>query len=707
MTQEIDFIYSNNEVVVMGRGNPASPYTISLVFNDTYRNPGEPGSFPFTRGPYRTMYCQKPWTIRQYSGFSTASETNKFFKRNLAEGQTGLSVAFDLPTHRGYDSDHPAVAPDVGKAGVSIDTVDDFKELFEGIPLDKVSVSMTMNGAVIPIMAFYIVTAEEQGIPPSSLSGTIQNDIIKEFMVRNTYIYPPEPSMRIVCDVIEFCMRKMPKFNPISISGYHIHEAGANLETEVAYTIADGIEYVRYMLKRGIDIDEFAGRLSFFFAIGKNLFEEIAKLRAARTLWAHYMKKMGARDPASMRMRIHCQTSGWSLVAQDPYNNIIRTTFEALAAVLGGTQSLHTNSYDEAIALPSYHSSLIALRTQTILQKETDICKCVDPFGGSYLIESLTSRIIQSASKIIDDIEREGGMLKALMKGIPQYNIERMAIQRQLDIDTGKYKIVGLNYMVAPYPQPIFELMEISNEEVLAIQKQKIEKVKRERDNDRVSRALDKLEEVCRTGNGNILECAIEAARARATLGEISTAMENVFGRYQAPVRIITGEYSKISKEDPTYIQISENVKRFRTALGRNPSILISKAGQDGHTRGAAVISSAFADFGFDVILLPLFQTPHSIVKMAIENDVDAISVSSLAGSHLYFAREIVRLLREYAPEKTPVLIFGGIIPEKDIEKLKQIGIHLVFPSGTNVLTAGLHTIKLINEIMLKKEGVR
>lgn len=661
-----------------------------------------PGEFPFLRGPYKTMYIDKPWTVRQYAGFSTVEETNAFFKRNLKIGQTGLSVAFDLPTHRGYDSDNPLVIGDVGKTGVAIDTVEDMKLLFEGIPLNKVSVSMTMNGAVIPVMAFFIVCAEDYGFKMNELSGTIQNDIIKEFMVRNTYIYPPEASMRIVVDVIKFCAEKMPKFNSISISGYHIHEAGATLSQELAFTILDGIEYVKAVMNAGLAIDDFAPRLSFFFAIGKDFYSEIAKLRAARYLWAKYMKRLGAKEARSLMLRTHCQTSGWSLVAQEPLNNIIRTAFECLAAVLGGTQSLHTNSYDEALALPSPTSSLIAIKTQTILQKETDICKVVDPLGGSYLIEALTQKLIKDAEKIIQEIEEEGGMLKAVIKGIPQALIEKAAIERQAKIDTSQEKIVGLNYLIPEYKQPLFELVEIDNIKVVKKQIERIQEVKRKRDEAKVIEALNELEKAAKDKSINLLECAIKAARARATLGEISYALEKVFGRYQPPLRLITEQYKKVVEYSPKFKETLDMVKKITLKQKRPPRILLAKVGQDGHTRGIKVVASAFADAGYDVFLTPLFQSPSAIVNQSIENNVDVISVSTLAGGHIYYATEIVNKLKKFESLFNPIIVFGGTIPSKDIEKLNEIGVHFVFPAGTNLIEAIYIVTQKLSELISK-----
>ncbi len=642
-----------------------------------------PGLPPYIRGPYATMYTNRPWTIRQYAGFSTAEETNAFYRKALAAGQKGLSVAFDLPTHRGYDSDHPRVVGDVGKAGVAIDTVEDMKILFDGIPLEKISVSMTMNGAVIPIMAMFIVAAEEQGVPQGKLSGTIQNDILKEFLVRNTYIFPPEPSMRIVADIIEYCTQHIPRFNPISISGYHIHEAGATAVQELAFTLADGLEYVRYALDRGLDIDQFAPRLSFFFAIGMNFFMEIAKLRAARMLWAELMQQFQPQNPHSLRLRTHCQTSGWSLTAQDPYNNIIRTTLEALAAVLGGTQSLHTNSFDEALALPTEFSARIARNTQLIIAEESQVIRTVDPLGGSYFVETLTYELQQAAKKILQEIEALGGMTKAILAGVPQRMIEEAAARRQARIEQGKEVIVGVN-KYQPESEPEVEVLEVDNTAVRQQQMARLEKIKAERDNAAVQQALKAITKVAAEG-GNLLEVAIPAARLRATVGEITAAMERVFGRYEAPPHTVLGVYRSEYQNNHRFEAVRNRVERFRQQFGRRPRILIAKLGQDGHDRGAKVIASALADLGFDVDIGPLFQTPAEVAKQAIENDVHLIGVSTLAGAHKTLVPQLIEELRKQKAEDILVVV-GGVIPPKDYEALYAAGVKEIFPPGTNIL---------------------
>ncbi len=588
---------------------------------------------PFLRGPYATMYAVRPWTIRQYAGFSTAEESNAFYRRNLAAGQMGLSVAFDLATHRGYDSDSPRVTGDVGKAGVAIDTVEDMKILFDQIPLDKMSVSMTMNGAVLPVMAFYIVAAEEQGVPPDKLSGTIQNDILKEFMVRNTYIYPPEPSMRIVGDFFRYAAAKMPKFNPISVSGYHMQEAGATEEIELAYTLADGLEYLRTGLKAGLAVDEFAPRISFFFDIGMNHFREIAKLRAARLLWSKIVKTFNPKNPKSMALRTHCQTSGWSLTEQDPFNNVMRTAIEAMSAALGGAQSLHTNALDEALALPSEFSARIARNTQLYLQEETGITRVIDPWGGSSYVERLTQEIAAAAWALIEEVEEHGGMVKAIEMGLPKMRIEEAAARRQARIDSGKDIIVGVNaYRVEEDTR--LELLEVDNAAVRAKQIAKIEKVRRERDSAAVDSALQSLADCARSGEGNLLDAAIAAARKRATLGEISSALETVWGRYDAPVRAIHGVYAAASRGDAQFEEARRLTLEFAEAEGRRPRILVAKMGQDGHDRGAKIIATAFADLGFDVDIGPLFQTPAEVARNAVENDVHIVGISTLAGGH-------------------------------------------------------------------------
>ncbi len=664
-----------------------------LEYLDTF-----PGFPPFIRGPRASMYTVKPWTIRQYAGFSTAEESNAFYKKALALGQQGLSVAFDLATHRGYDSDHPRVLGDVGKAGVAIDTVEDMKILFDGIPLDKVSVSMTMNGAVIPVMAFYIVAAEEQGVKQEQLSGTIQNDILKEFMVRNTYIYPPKPSMRIVSDIIEYTSKYMPKFNSISISGYHIQEAGANAVLELAFTLADGLEYVKTALARGLDIDSFAPRLSFFFGIGMNFFMEIAKLRAARFLWAKLMSQFNPKNPRSMALRTHCQTSGWSLTAQQPYNNIIRTTIEALAAVLGGTQSLHTNALDEAIALPTEFSARIARNTQIIIQEESNICKTVDPLAGSYFIESLTHALIREAEKIIKEIEEMGGMTKAIETGMPKLRIEESAAKRQALIDKGEFVIVGVNkYEIPEEEDEKVDVLDIDNTAVREKQIAKLKKIKSERNSERVQKALDRITEVSKNG-GNLLEAAVDAARLRATLGEISYAMEKVFGRYQPQIRLVSGAYGNLIKDKKEFKEIQKEIEEFERQEGRRPRVLIVKMGQDGHDRGAKIVASAYADIGFDVDVGPMFQTPDEAAKMAVENDVHAIGVSTLAAGHKTLVPQLIEELRKLDVDDEIVVTVGGVIPKKDYDFLYKSGVAAIFGPGTSILYCAKELLKAIKE---------
>ncbi len=654
-----------------------------------------PGLSPFVRGVRATMYAGRPWTIRQYAGFSTAEESNAFYRKALAAGQQGVSVAFDLATHRGYDSDHPRVVGDVGKAGVAIDTVEDMKILFDGIPLDQVSVSMTMNGAVIPIMACFIVTGEEQGVPRAKLSGTIQNDILKEFMVRNTYIYPPEPSMRIVADVIEFTAREMPKFNSISISGYHMQEAGANLVQELAFTLADGMEYVRAALARGMDVDEFAPRLSFFFAIGMNFFMEIAKLRAARLLWHRIMSDFGAKKPESLMLRTHCQTSGVSLQAQDPYNNIVRTAYEALAAVLGGTQSLHTNSFDEAIALPTEFSARIARNTQLILQEETGITKVIDPLAGSYYVERLTAELADAAWKLIEEVEAMGGMTKAVISGMPKRRIEEIAARRQAMIDRGEEVIVGVN-KYRPSEEPPVEILEIDNRKVREAQIARLNHVRARRDAKTVEAALAELEQRAREG-GNLLEAAIEAARARASVGEISFAMEKVFGRHRAEIQTLTGVYGAAYEGDEDFAAIQREVEEFARHEGRRPRMLVVKLGQDGHDRGAKVIATAFADIGFDVDVGPLFQTPEEAAQDAIDNDVHVVGISSQAAGHKTLAPALVRALKEKGAEDI-LVVCGGVIPPQDYDYLYAQGVKAIFGPGTNIPEAARKILMLIRE---------
>lgn len=641
------------------------------------------GIQPYLRGPYATMYTVRPWTIRQYAGFSTAKESNEFYRRNLAAGQKGLSVAFDLATHRGYDSDHPRVAGDVGKAGVAIDSVLDMKILFDQIPLDKMSVSMTMNGAVIPIMAFYIVAAEEQGVKPHQLNGTIQNDILKEFMVRNTYIYPPTPSMRIVSDIFSYCSRHMPKFNSISISGYHMHEAGAPAHIELAYTLADGLEYIRAGLKAGIAIDDFAPRLSFFWGIGMNFFMEIAKMRAGRVLWAKLVQSFEPKNEKSMALRTHCQTSGWSLTAQDPYNNVTRTTIEAMAAVLGGTQSLHTNSLDEAIALPTDFSARIARNTQLFIQKETGVTQVVDPLGGSYYVEYLTEQLVNHAWALIEEVEELGGMTRAIESGIPKMRIEEAAAAKQARIDIGRDVIVGVNrYQTNEVPD--FEILEVDNTAVRKEQIEKLERLKNERNQNAVVESLAAIEKAARNGKGNLLELAIVAARCRATLGEISLAMENAFGRYKATIRSISGVYSGEMKNQKELEEVRALSDRFAESDGRRPRILIAKMGQDGHDRGAKVIATGFADLGFDVDIGPLFQTPEEVAKQAAENDVHVIGASSLAAGHKTLIPQLIGALEKIGRPDIKV-VAGGVIPPQDYDFLYQSGVMGIFGPGTPV----------------------
>lgn len=643
-----------------------------------------PGFEPFIRGPQPTMYTVKPWTIRQYAGFSTAEESNAFYKKALAAGGQGISVAFDLPTHRGYDSDNPRVVGDVGKAGVAIDSVEDMKILFDGIPLDKVSVSMTMNGAVLPILAGYIVAAEEQGVRQDQLSGTIQNDILKEFMVRNTYIYPPEPSMRIVADIIAYTAEHMPKFNSISISGYHIQEAGADQATELAFTLADGMEYVRAAVSRGLDIDQFAGRLSFFFAIGMNFYLEIAKLRAARYLWWRIMKGFGAKHPRSMMLRTHCQTSGWSLTAQDPYNNIIRTTIEAMAAVFGGTQSLHTNALDEAIALPTDFSARIARNTQIILQEETHITNVIDPWGGSYFMESLTQEMIDKAWALIQEIEAMGGMTEAVASGWAKMKVEECAAAKQARIDAGLDAIVGVNkYRLEKEDHPV-EVLEIDNRAVREKQIARLQQLRATRDNARVQAALAALTECARTGEGNLLALAVEAIRARATVGEVSDALEAVWGRYHANPQAVSGVYSQVAEQMPEWQALQREIEAFVAEEGRRPRVMIAKLGQDGHDRGAKVVASAFADLGFDIDIGPMFQTPEEAARHAVENDVHAIGVSTLAAGHKTLVPALIEALKALGADDIVVFV-GGVIPEPDYPFLYEAGAKAIFGPGTPI----------------------
>ena len=653
-----------------------------------------PGFAPYKRGPKATMYAGRPWTVRQYAGFSTAEASNEFYRKNLAAGQQGLSVAFDLPTHRGYDSDHPRVVGDVGKAGVAIDSVEDMKILFDGIPLDKVSVSMTMNGAVLPVMASYIVAAEEQGVAPEQLAGTLQNDILKEFMVRNTYIYPPEPSMRVVSDIIGYTANHMPKFNSISISGYHMQEAGATNVQELAYTIADGIEYVRTAINSGMDVDKFAPRLSFFFAIGMNFFMEIAKLRAARILWATLMEeKFAPKDDRSLVLRTHCQTSGVSLTSKDPYNNVMRTTIEAMSAVLGGTQSLHTNSFDEALALPTEFSARIARNTQLVIQEETGITNVVDPLAGSYYVESLTDELVQAGRKMIDEVEELGGMTKAVETGLPKLRIEEAAAQRQARIDRGEEVIVGVNkYQLEVEPE--VDVLDIDNSAVRESQVARLEQVRSSRDAQACEQALEALKQGAASGE-NLLALAVNAARARATVGEISDALEAQWGRHKATQRSISGVYGAAYEGDEGFMTIKNKVEAFAENHGRRPRMLVVKMGQDGHDRGAKVIATAFADLGFDVDVGPMFQTPEEAAQQAIENDVHIVGVSSQAAGHKTLVPQLIASLREQGAEEI-IVICGGVIPPKDYDQLRADGVAAIFGPGTNIPEAAEEVLGLV-----------
>ncbi len=654
-----------------------------------------PGFAPFTRGVKATMYTGRPWTIRQYAGFSTAEESNAFYRKNLAAGQQGVSVAFDLATHRGYDSDHPRVEGDVGKAGVAIDSVEDMKILFDGIPLDQVSVSMTMNGAVIPILANFIVAGEEQGVSRAALSGTIQNDILKEFMVRNTYVYPPEPSMRIVADIIEYTSNEMPKFNSISISGYHMQEAGANLVQELAYTLADGREYVRAAIARGMNVDKFAGRLSFFFAIGMDFFMEIAKLRAARLLWSRIMDEFDPKDPRSKMLRTHCQTSGVSLQEQDPYNNVIRTAYEAMSAVLGGTQSLHTNALDEAIALPTEFSARIARNTQLVLQEETRVTEVVDPLAGSYYVEKLTHDLAEAAWKLIEEVEDMGGMTKAVASGLPKLRIEESAAKRQAMIDRGQEVIVGVNKYRKEKEDQI-DILEVDNDKVRASQIARLEHIRATRDGAAVEAALAELTRRAAEG-GNLLEAAIDAARARASVGEISMAMEKTFGRHRAEVKTLAGVYGAAYEGDAGFAQIQKDVETFAEEEGRRPRMLVVKMGQDGHDRGAKVIATAFADIGFDVDVGPLFQTPDEAAQDAIDNDVHVVGISSQAAGHKTLAPKLIAALKAQGAEEI-IVICGGVIPQQDYDFLRAAGVKAIFGPGTNIPAAAADILRLIRE---------
>ena len=652
------------------------------------------GFAPNLRGPYTTMYVRRPWTVRQYAGFSTAEESNAFYRRNLAAGQKGLSIAFDLPTHRGYDSDHERVVGDVGKAGVAIDSVEDMKVLFDQIPLDEMSVSMTMNGAVLPIMAFYIVAAEEQGVKPELLSGTIQNDILKEFMVRNTYIYPPKPSMKIIADIFEYTSKKMPKFNSISISGYHMQEAGATADIELAYTLADGLEYIRTGLATGMKIDEFAPRLSFFWAIGMNHFMEIAKMRAGRMIWAKLIKQFEPKDDKSLALRTHCQTSGWSLTEQDPFNNVARTCIEAAAAAFGGTQSLHTNALDEAIALPTDFSARIARNTQLYLQEETKITKTVDPWAGSYYVESLTNEIAENAWKLIEEVEELGGMTKAIESGIPKLRIEEAAARKQARIDSGQDIIVGVNQYRLEKEDPL-QILDVDNQMVRKQQLEQLDRIKATRDTEKVQNSLNKLILCAKTGEGNLLEIAVEAARNRTTLGEISDALETVFGRYKAQIKSFSGVYSKEIKDDKSFEKAKQMADAFAKQEGRRPRIMIAKMGQDGHDRGAKVVATGYADVGFDVDIGPLFQTPEEAAKQAIENDVHVLGVSSLAAGHKTLVPQVIAELKKYGREDIMVVV-GGVIPAQDYQFLFDAGAVAVFGPGTKISEAAIKILEIL-----------
>ena len=642
------------------------------------------GIAPYLRGPYSTMYVQKPWTIRQYAGFSTAEESNAFYRRNLAAGQKGLSVAFDLATHRGYDSDHPRVVGDVGKAGVAIDSVEDMKILFNEIPLDEISVSMTMNGAVLPVLAFYIVAAEEQGVSQEKLSGTIQNDILKEFMVRNTYIYPPTPSMKIIADIFEYTAKNIPKFNSISISGYHMQEAGATPVLEMAYTLADGLEYVRTGIKAGMNVDDFAPRLSFFWAIGMNHFMEIAKMRAARVIWAELLTQFNPQNPKSLALRTHSQTSGWSLTEQEPFNNITRTAIEALSSALGGTQSLHTNALDEAIALPTDYSAKIARNTQIILQQESGICDIVDPMGGSHLVESLTQQMIDEAMKYIDEVEKEGGMTKAIEAGIPKMRIEEAAAKKQAKIDSGEEFIIGVNSFKSTQKQMELDILDIDNSEVRRKQIERLNQIKAERNIEKVAEIIEKLKKSAKTGNGNLLEICIEAARRRVTLGEMSDAMEESFGRYKANIRTIQGVYAMNASKNEYFEKAISLAQKFEDEEGRRPRIMVVKMGQDGHDRGAKVVATAFADMGFDVDVAPLFQTPEEVARQAVENDIHILGVSSLAAGHKTLVPQVVEELKKLGADDITIVV-GGVIPQQDYDFLYQNGADHIFGPGTNL----------------------
>ena len=688
-----EFSYETDEGISI---NPlyTSEDLLNYEFNDVNSLPGE---WPYTRGPKASMYTNRPWTIRQYAGFSTAEESNKFYRKNLEAGQMGLSVAFDLPTHRGYDSDDEIVMGDVGKAGVAIDSVEDMKILFDGIPLEKMSVSMTMNGAVLPVLAAFIVAGEEQGLDKKVLSGTIQNDILKEFMVRNTYIYPPEPSMRIVADIIEYTANEMPKFNSISISGYHMQEAGANNVQELAFTLADGMEYVRAAMSKGLDVDDFAPRLSFFFAIGTDFFMEIAKLRAARTLWARIMQDFGAKNEKSLTLRTHCQTSGVSLTEKDPYNNIVRTSYEALSAILGGTQSLHTNSFDEAIALPTEFSSRIARNTQLILQNETGVTNTVDPLAGSYFVEKLTEDMCSAAWKIIEEVEEMGGMTKAVAAGMPKLSIEESATKKQAKIDSGKRIVVGVNKFKNP-KEPKIDVLVIDNEKVREDQIKKITILKEKRNNDLLREKLSIITEAAKNKKGNLLDLCVEAIRARGTVGEVSKALEDAFGRHYATNVGVSGVYGKFFEKDDKFMAIKNKINNFEKENGRRPRVLIVKMGQDGHDRGAKIVATSFADLGFDIDMGPLFQSPKDVAKDAIENDVHAIGVSTLAAGHKTLVPELMKQLKALDKSNKIIVFVGGVIPEQDYQFLYDNEVSAIFGPGTSILDSAEKVIELISK---------
>ncbi len=689
----------SSEFRVQSSESKNTDYSSLITHNFRYANFAA-GIPPFLRGPYSTMYVRRPWTIRQYAGFSTAEESNAFYRRNLEAGQKGLSVAFDLPTHRGYDSDNERVVGDVGKAGVAIDSVEDMKILFDGIPLDHMSVSMTVNGAVIPIMAFYIVAAEEQGVSMEQLSGTIQNDILKEFMVRNTYIYPPSPSMQIVADIFEFASQHMPRFNSISISGYHMHEAGAPAAMELAYTLADGIEYIRTGIKAGLKIDEFAPRLSFFWGIGMNHFTEIAKMRAGRMLWAKLVKQFNPKNEKSLMLRTHSQTSGWSLTEQDPFNNVARTTIEAMAAVFGGTQSLHTNALDEAIALPTDFSARIARNTQIYLQQETHITKTVDPWAGSHVVEKLTQEIAEEAWKLIEEVEKLGGMTKAIEKGIPKMRIEEAAAKKQARIDSSQDVIVGVNKYRLDHEDDL-QILEVDNAKVRQQQMARLDQIRSSRDSKAVEKALEEIRIAAKkaiqneTNRGNLLALAVQAAKARATLGEISDAMESAFGRYKAKIQSFTGVYSKEIKNDESFKRAQKMADEFALQEGRRPRIMVAKMGQDGHDRGAKVVATGYADLGFDVDIGPLFQTPAEVAKQAVENDVHILGISSLAGGHKTLVPEVIQELKKQGREDIMIIV-GGVIPKQDYKHLLEHGAVAVFGPGSKISDAAIEILKIL-----------